>query len=190
MKTALTHAAPVAGQDADTQAQIESAMSAAPSTVSADATILANELDDAGTFIVLQEGSNGWYCQPDESKTPGPDPMCFDQTWLDWMYAKGAGKAPNVTVPGFAYMLQGGSESSNTDPDAAAKGGDIDWMASPPHIMVLLPGNLEEMGLSSDFNNGGPWIMYEGTPYEHIMTPIGEGTMGDMATMAEATPAS
>lgn len=186
----LMQAAPAAGQDADTQAQIESAMSAAPSTVSANATILANETDDAGKFIVLQEGSNGWYCQPDEPKTPGPDPMCFDQTWLDWMYAKGAGKAPNVTVPGFAYMLQGGSESSNTDPDAAAKGGDIDWMASPPHIMVLLPGSLAEMGLSSDFNNGGPWIMYEGTPYEHIMMPIGEGTMGDMATMAEATPAS
>jgi hypothetical protein len=86
-------------------------------------------------------------------------------------------------------MLQGGSESSNTDPDAAAKGGDIDWMASPPHIMVLLPGSLKEMGLSSDFAAGGPWIMYEGTPYEHIMMPVAEGVMSEIGEMAEATPA-
>jgi len=187
----LVHAAPAAGQDENTQAQIESAMSAAPSTVSANATILANETDDAGKFIVLQEGSNGWYCQPDEPGSPGPDPMCFDQTWLDWMYAKMAGEEPKVTVPGFAYMLQGGSESSNTDPDAAAKGGDIDWMASPPHIMVLLPGSLKETtGLSADFNAGGPWIMYADTPYEHIMMPVGEGMMSEMGAMAEATPAA
>ena len=188
----LVRAAPVAGQDeADTQAQIDNAMSAAPSTVSANATILANELDDAGKFVVLQEGSNGWYCQPDESRTPGPDPICFDQTWLDWMYARGADNEPNVTVPGFAYMLQGGSESSNTDPYAAEKTEDVDWMTSPPHIMVLLPGGLEQTSLSSDFDTAGPWIMYEDTPYEHIMMPVAEGMMGEMdemGDMAEATP--
>jgi hypothetical protein len=186
----LVHAAPVAGQDdADTQAQIDSAMSAAPSTISADATILANELDDAGKFVVLQEGSNGWYCQPDEPSTPGPDPNCFDQTWLDWMYARVADTEPNVTVPGFAYMLQGGSESSNTDPYATEKTGDVDWMTSPPHIMILLPGSLKEAtDLSSDFDTAGPWIMYEDTPYEHIMMPVAEGMMGEMGDMAEATP--
>jgi len=31
--------------------------------------------------------------------------------------------------------------------------------------------------------------MYQGTPYEHIMMPIGEGIMVDMSAMAEATPA-
>ena len=116
--------------------------------------------------------------------------MCFDQTWLDWMYDKGAGKAPNVTAPGFAYMLQGGSESSNTDPNATGPAEGNEWMTSPPHIMVLLPGGLAQTGRSSDFAAGGPWIMDEGTTYEHIMMPIGEGTMGDMATMAEATPAA
>ena len=47
-------------------------MSAAPSTVSANATILDNEIDDAGKFVVLREGSNGWYCLPDAPGTPGP----------------------------------------------------------------------------------------------------------------------
>jgi hypothetical protein len=187
----LVRAAPVAGQDeADTQAQIDSAMSAAPSTVSANATIQANEQDEAGKFVVLREGSNGWYCQPDEPGTPAPDPICFDQTWLDWMYAKAAGKEPNATVPGFAYMLQGGSEASNTDPSASEKTEDVDWMTSPPHIMVLLPGGLEQTALSSDFDAGGPWIMYEDTPYEHIMMAVAEGVMGEMGEMAEATPAA
>lgn len=186
----VAQAAPLAGQDdAATRALIDSAQSAAPSTISAEATILANELDDAGKFLVLQEGSNGWSCQPDDLGTPGPDPMCFDQTWLDWIYARVADTEPNATVPGFAYMLRGGSESSNTDPYATETTEDIAWMTSPPHIMIILPESLRETtGLSSDFDTAGPWIMYEDTPYEHIMMPVAEGMMGEMGAMAGATP--
>lgn len=187
----LVRAAPAASQDeADTQAQIDSAMSAAPSTISTNATILANERDDGGKFVVLQEGSNGWYCQPDEPGTPGPDPICFDQTWLDWMYARVAGEEPNVTVPGFASMLQGGSEASNTDPLATEPAEGDAWMTSPPHIMLLLPGSLNQTGVSSDFVAGGPWIMFAGTSSEHIMMPVAEGVMGEVGGMVEATPAA
>lgn len=185
----LVSGTPAAGQDVETQAQIVNAMSAAPSSVSAASSVLARELDAAGAFVVLQEGSNGWYCQADDLGTPHPDPMCFDHTWLDWMYAKGAGEAPTVSAPGFAYMLQGGSEASNTDPDATEPADGAEWMISPPHIMILLPGGLAQSGLTSDFTSAGPWIMYQGTPYEHIMMPIGEGIMVDMSAMAEATPA-
>ena len=122
----------VAGQDdADTAAKIANAMSAAPSTVAANATILDNELDDAGKFVVLREGSNGWYCLPDALGTPGPDPWCFDQTWLDWAYAFMAGEEPNTQVLGLAYMLQGGSDASNTDPFATEPAAGDEWMASP-----------------------------------------------------------
>jgi len=34
-------------------------MSAGPSTISTQATILDNAFDDAGTFVVLRDGSNG-----------------------------------------------------------------------------------------------------------------------------------
>src|SRR4051812_48637787 len=85
----LAQLAPAAGQpevtgqeDADAQAKIENAMSAAPSTVSAASTILDNELDDAGKFVVLRGGSNGWFCFPDIPSSPGNDPQCMDQTWL------------------------------------------------------------------------------------------------------------
>ena len=47
----LARSAPVASQDdADAAAKIENAMSAAPSSISDNATILDNELDDAGNI--------------------------------------------------------------------------------------------------------------------------------------------
>src|SRR5262249_12607396 len=124
----LTRSAPVAGQATpDAQTKVENAMSAAPADLAAHATILDNTLDDQGKFVVLRDGSNGWYCLPDAYGTPGPDPWCFDQTWLDWTYAFIAKKDPQTKVPGLAYMLQGGSDASNTDPFAAEPEAGNEW---------------------------------------------------------------
>jgi hypothetical protein len=172
----LARSAPVAGQDdADTQAKIENAMSAAPAAIAEYATIVDYEFDDAGKFVVLREGSNGWTCLPDYPDSPGPDPWCFDQAWLDWMYAYFAGEEPNVTVPGFSYMLQGGSDPSNTDPFATEPAEGEEWVATPPHVMLIMPGELDQTVFSTDHNSGGPYIMYAGTPFEHIMVPVAEG---------------
>jgi len=54
--------------------------------------------------------------------------MCLDATWLKLVYAQFAGEEPNVTVPGIAYMLQGSSDASNTDP-----------MATEPVIHIPAP---------------------------------------------------
>ena len=171
----LARSAPAAGQDdADAAAKIDNAMSAAPASIADNATILDNELDADGKFVVLREGSNGWYCVPDVPSTPGNDPSCNDQTWLDWTYAFFAGEEPNVTVPGLAYMLQGGSDASNTDPFATEPAAGEEWMTSPPHIMVLLPEELDQTVFSTDHHSGVPWIMWPGTPYEHIMMPVAE----------------
>jgi hypothetical protein len=161
--------------DADTQAKIENAVSAAPSSLAAKATILDNALDDAGKFVVLRDGSNGWFCFPDLPTSPGNDPQCLDQTWLDWNYAYLAGEAPTVTVPGLAYMLQGGSDPSNTDPLATEPPAGEEWVATPPHIMIVLPGELDQSVFSTDHHSGQPYIMWAGTPYEHIMMPVAEG---------------
>lgn len=172
--------APVASQDdTDAAAKIENAMSAAPSNISETATILDNELDDDGDFVVLREGSNGWYCFPDIPGTPGNDPSCNDQTWLDWTYAFFAGEEPNVTVLGLAYMLQGGSDASNTDPLASEPAAGDDWVTSPPHIMILMPGELDPTIFSTDHDSGGAWIMWAGTPYEHIMMAVTDGEHHD-----------
>lgn len=66
----LAGGTPAAGQDADAQTQIDNAMSAASSSVSAAATILTRKRDDAGAFVVLQVPAD-------------PDSMCFDRAWLD-----------------------------------------------------------------------------------------------------------
>lgn len=172
----LTGPAPAAGQDeADTAAKIESAMSAGPASVSADATILDNAFDDAGQFVVLREGSNGWYCFPDIPASPGNDPQCMDQTWLDWNYAFYAGEAPEVTAPGLEYMLQGGSDPSNTDPLATEPVPGEEWVTSPPHVMLLVPGELDPTVFSTDHESGLPYVMWAGTPYEHIMMPVADG---------------
>jgi hypothetical protein len=170
----LARSAPVASQT-DAEAKIEDAMSAAPPSISADATILDNELDDEGAFVVLREGSNDWTCLPDAPGTPSVDPMCLDQTWLAWLEAFVAGEEPDTMVPGFAYMLQGGSDASNTDPFATEPAAGEEWVSSPPHVMLLLPGDLAETGLSTKHGSGGPWIMWAGTPFEHIMMPVAEG---------------
>jgi hypothetical protein len=169
----LARSTPVAGQD-DAAAKIANAMSAAPSSISAEATILDNELDDAGKFVELRAGSNDWYCFPDLPSTPGNDPSCNDQTWLDWTYAFFAGEEPEVTVPGLAYMLQGGSDASNTDPAATEPPPGEDWITSPPHVMLLMPGELDQTVFSTDHDAGEPYIMWAGTPYEHIMMPVAE----------------
>jgi hypothetical protein len=174
----LARSVPVAGQDdADAKAKIEVAMSAAPSAVAENATIYDLEVDDAGQFIVLREGSNGWSCFPDAPATPSNDPMCLDQTWMGWLAAFVAGEEPNTTVLGLAYMLQGGSDASNTDPFATEPAPGEEWVESPPHVMILLPGDLDQTGLSTDHLSGGPYIMWAGTPYEHIMMPVAEHEM-------------
>ena len=46
---------------------------------------------------------------------------------------------------------------------------------------VLRPGGrlfFLEHGLSTDPKNGGPWVMWKGTPYAHIMAPVTNGKTG------------
>lgn len=158
--------------DADTAAKITSAVSAAPPAISDGATVVDNARDAAGKFIVLREGSNGWTCFPDRPASPGPDPKCFDAAYMDWAYAIANKKEPNKEAAGLAYMLQGGSDASNTDPFATEPAAGEDWVNSPAHVMILLPGPIDQKAFSTDHHSGQPFIMWAGTPYEHIMMPV------------------
>lgn len=156
-------------QDAETEAKIENAMSAAPSSIAQDATILDWAFDDAGKFVVLREGSNGWNCLPGN-----PKPMCLDEVFMEWLYAIMAGQELTITTPGFAYMLQGGEALSNSNP-AAMEPAEDHWMSEAPYMMVLLPAEVDITGYTPDPDNPF-FIMYAGTPYQHIMMPIGDTT--------------
>lgn len=182
----LTRAVPVAGQDATDQATIESAMKAGPASIAEHATIM-----DVDGTTVLREGSNGWTCFPDGNTTPAPDPMCLDETWMGWLQALVAGTEPDTQVVGLAYMLNGGSDSSNTDPYAAAPEEGDAWITSPAHVMVIMPGEIDQNVYTTDPLSGEPFIMWAGTPYEHIMMPVDAHAMvemEDMGGMAMATP--
>ena len=156
----------------DTQKKIDSAMSAAPMAVSHDATILDYDKDANGKYIVLQKGTNDWTCWSDWADSPGNDPLCYDPSFVKWNDALIAGTAPDITEVGLAYVLQGGSDPSNTDPMAAEPAKGEDWVSAPPHIMILLPKGTDLSQYSTDHTSGKPYIMWAGTPYQHIMMPI------------------
>ena len=152
--------------------KIQNAMSAAPPTVSKNATILDWPAREGDAPTVLRRGTNEWTCFPDDPTTPGNDPMCVDKIWREWVEAWMAKKDFKPALPGIGYMLQGGSTASNRDPFATTPPPGEKWMKEQPHIMVIVPGKLDPKAHSSDPHSGGPWIMWGGTPYEHLMVPV------------------
>ncbi len=146
---------------------IKSAMSAGPMSVSSDATIMNWNLE------VVREGTNGWTCLPDRSDTPGNDPWCINDPWLNFLKAYVAKTAPTYTGVGIAYMLMGDTPVSNSNPYASEATGPGDWVTGlGAHLMVLFPDHTLLGTFPADHRNGGPWVMWPDTPYAHLMIPI------------------
>lgn len=157
----------VAQEEESKDTKIARAMSAAPSSISADATIM----DVDGT--ILREGSNGWTCIPGVGLIPGDKhPMCNDAVWMAWMKAAGEGTAFTTDVVGYSYMLQGDAMVNNDDP-AATDQSQGTWVQEGPHLMLLMPSNMLE-GANRDPDAGGPYVMWGDTPLIHVMVPIGD----------------
>lgn len=159
----------VEAQPADDK--IANAMSAAPAAISAEAAIMDFPAEMGGDLVELRAGSNGWTCLPDSPTTPADDPMCVDAAWLKWIEAYVTGTEPEKTSVGIAYMLQGESAASNTDPFLAEPAAGEDWMVDGPHVMVLSPEPLDPEIFSTEHRMDGTYIMWAGTPYEHLMVP-------------------
>jgi hypothetical protein len=149
---------------------VESAMAAAPEVIGADATIVAANPD--GSMKTLREGKNGWTCMPDNPQTPGHDPMCMDGNAMKWAAAWIAHKPPPPNNVGLMYMLQGGSDASNTDP-WGTKPSDGKWVETGPHVMVVgAPSLNAQYPSSATPDTSKPYVMFGGTPYAHLMIPI------------------
>ena len=69
-------------------------------------------------------------------------------------------------------MLKGDKGGSNTDPFATGPTPTNQWVVSPGHIMVLYPDVKMLDSVSTDPKSGGPWVMWKGTPYAHLMVPV------------------
>jgi len=154
---------------------ISSAETAAPAAIAHSASVVT--VDDKGTMTSVRKGSNGWTCMPDNPVTPGPDPMCFDANAGKWVEAWVGHKPPPANVVGLMYMLEGGTDASNTDPYAKQPTAENNWVKTHPHIMVvgskdILAGH--PAGPKPD--TSVPYVMWAGTPYAHLMIPVGSGS--------------
>ncbi len=155
-------------------AEVQQALSAAPPSISAHATVLARARH--GGWTVLRHGSNGWTCLPPGGDDPAPRPACFDANGLAFMHALGAGQSPDPSKPGYSYMLSGGSAWSNTDPTATKlPAGRKDYIHIPPHFMILDSKIANESGLplhDIEPNTHAPFVMFGGTKYAILIIPV------------------
>jgi hypothetical protein len=154
------------------QQKIRLAMSAAPPEIGRNATIV--EMNEKGEATELRKGTNGWTCMPSAggaAGVAGADPMCLDKQWMNWADAWVHKRDPKVDSVGIAYMLRGDKGASNTDPYATGPTAANQWVVAPPHVMVITPDAKLLESLPTDPQNGGPWVMWKGTKYAHVMVP-------------------
>lgn len=161
---------------AASEEMIHSAASAAPLSVTEDATIVDRTMPPSttqGEPTVLREGSNGWVCMPDNPDVPGDSPACLDAAWRDVLDALVEGEErPDHEGLGVGYMLRGDFPVSNRDPSATEPTPDNEWIEdSGPHVMLLVPDPDMLEGLPTSPGDG-PWVMWAGTPWAHVMVPV------------------
>lgn len=149
----------------DDQALVDDALSAAPDEIGQGATVM----DWQGN--VLQEGSNGYTCYPTPPNLAGTSPMCLDAVWSEWAQAWMNREPFSPSSTGIAYMLAGDGGASNVDPYAEGETADNQWVVEGPHLMILVPDSAALEGIPTDPENGGPYVMWKGTDYAHIMVP-------------------
>ena len=145
---------------------IADATSAAPPDIGRNAGVMAMGAD--GKMKEFRAGTNGWMCMQDLVG----DNMCLDKVWQAWGDAwMNKKEPPKSKAVGVAYMLKGDKGASNTDPYATKATADNNWVVSGPHIMILPTDTSHLEAYPTDWTKGGPWVMWKGTPYGHIMVP-------------------
>jgi len=175
------HAAMAQGGGKADAATIAKAVSAGPPEIRKDATVMGLGAD--GQMKQLRAGTNGWMCMLD----PVGNAMCLDKEWQAWgdawMHKQ---DPPQPKAVGVAYMLRGDNGASNTDPFATKPTPDNQWVVSGPHIMLLPTDRSQLDAFPTDPHTGGPWVMWKGTKYAHIMVPT--AAMPKAAATAQSAP--
>ena len=130
--------------------------------IAAEATIL----DANGN--VLREGTNEWTCMAVPQA-----PMCVDPQWMALVGALMSGNEEfEATQVGLAYMLRGDAGASNTDPFATEPTQENEWVVTGPHLMLISPDPSTLAGIPTEPSGGGPYVMWPGTPFAHVMIPV------------------
>jgi hypothetical protein len=147
--------------------QVKLALSGAPPHLVKEVGVMIYGAD--GKLTESKKSTNGFTCIPTVMNLPDPDPMCMDAAVQQWMndLMVGAPKPTNA-VPGIAYMARGGSHFEKEG--KVVMGGDgAKTVKEPPHWMLMWPFDAEATKLPTAPNVSGVYIMFEGTPYAHLM---------------------
>ena len=149
------------------QEQTALALSAAPAHISKEAGVMVYGTD--GKLTETQKSSNGFTCIPTVMNLPEPDPICMDAAAHQWMMdIMSNAPKPTNTAPGIAYMARGGSHFEK-DAKVVMSGDGAKIVKEPPHWMIMWPFDAAATKLPTTPNPSGVYIMFEGTPYAHLM---------------------
>ncbi len=148
--------------------QIKLALSAAPPHIAKDAAVLVFGTD--GKLTKGKPGTNGFTCIPTVMNLPEPDPMCMDAAVKQWWEAllANAPKPSNI-VPGVAYMAAGGSHWEKNGAVVMKEEPSAKVVKEPPHWMIMWPFDSKASMLPKKPNPSGVYIMFDGTPFAHLM---------------------
>jgi hypothetical protein len=148
------------------------ALSAAPDAISKDAAVMA--VDPDGKMRTLRKGTGQWTCMPGHADPSNPDPMCGDKNAMEWAHAWMTHKPPPANKVGFMYMLRGDGGASNTDPYATKEAPTNNWIKTGPHVMIVGSGAkmLDGYPRQAKADPSIPYVMWPGSPYEHLMLPV------------------
>ncbi len=165
----------------DRDAQIASAVLAAPEDQRAGATVLG--WTDEGTVVTLREGSNNMICLSDNPTQQGWSVACYPRS-IDAYMARGrelrasgvtdgqetlrmrwqeadAGTLPMPEDPATVYIMHGQGFNAET---GEIEGAFLRWAVYTPWATP------ESTGLPiQPTGPGAPWLMFPGTPGAHIM---------------------
>ena len=147
---------------------IKLALSAAPAYIAKDAAVMIP--GDDGKLVEVRKGSNGFTCIPTVNNRPEADPMCFDAAvgqWVDALMSNAP--KPTNTVPGISYMARGGMHWEKDGKILMKEEAGAKLVKEPPHWMIMWPFDSKASGLPTLPNPGGVYVMFDGTPYAHMM---------------------
>lgn len=147
-------------------AYIAKVMTAAPASIVKGSTIVAMEKN--GPMRTVQQGTNDFTCM----LMPDGTPMCTDKNGMEWVRALMTHTTPPNKIA-FMYMLAGDNGASNTDPYASGQTSGNHWVKTGPHVMIMGPAtNTLGYPRAPDADPTKPYVMWAGTPYEHVMIPV------------------
>jgi hypothetical protein len=139
---------------------------AAPDEIVRDAAIV--RIEPNGDVRTLKKGTSEFTCFLLGDNVP----LCADPNAMEWAKAVQTHSPPPDKV-GFIYMLNGDNGASNSDPWATKPEPGNHWIKTGAHVMIVGPPAKTMVGYprTGDPDPTKPYVMWPGSPYEHLMLP-------------------